>query len=165
MVDLAEWLVGLLAQMRRPSEARLSGPIPETQRPDAKQVQRDTRQFANLVGFDDALAFDAAHQAKGRGVGLDRQVRPPRSEVSRDTPRRGIALEGDRDHGRCAGTYRSGLSEPGVSDRLGSGGGDRPSRPCPGRSMVNPINPRAQATRRPRRASRSGCTPWVDPCN
>jgi hypothetical protein len=64
MVDLAERLVGLLAQVLGPSEARLDGRISERQGPDAKQVQGDRGQLANLVGFMDALVLDAAHKAR-----------------------------------------------------------------------------------------------------
>ncbi len=64
MVNLAERLVGLLAQVRRPSEARLNGRVAESQGPDAKQVQGHRGQLANLVGFMDALVLDAAHQAR-----------------------------------------------------------------------------------------------------
>ena len=39
VVDLAERLVGLLAQVGRPSEARLDRRVAEGQRPDAKEVQ------------------------------------------------------------------------------------------------------------------------------
>ena len=72
MVDLAERLVGFLAQMRRPSETRLNGRVPESQRPNAKQVQRHSRQLANLVGLVDALALDAGHHRKGWWVGIGR---------------------------------------------------------------------------------------------
>ena len=64
MVDLAEWLVGLLAEMRRPSEAGLDRRVSELQGPDAKEVQGDRGQLANLVRCVDAPVLDAAHRAR-----------------------------------------------------------------------------------------------------